>query len=825
MLPLHGRVVDENGQPVGDVQVKLQRVSPQSPQATSAITRSEQACPQSSAAPCDSNVGVPTNAKAPPTFSTTTDDTGAFVVANLPPAEYEVRAEHPGFFVLTGQKIDLAPETTSFTFTLNHQQEVREKVDVIAAEDRIEPHNTAQSNTLTAKDILDVPVPSSHDLQQSLIALPEVLRDNQDLLHIAGARNTQSQYLLDGFEIGDPVSGQLDARLSVDAVRTAQVMTGRFGSDYLHPGAAVLSFNTPEGDDRWRFSTTDFIPGLDVQEGLQLGGYYPRLAVSGPIKRGEIWFSESISAQHSLTVINQLPAGANESNQWGGDSLTRVLWHISANHSVHGSLLYNQTGDTYLGLDALHPQSTTYDYAQQRVFGSLRDQLYWKKTLFEAGVGVDSGTSDVTPQGSGPYILKVDGAEGNYFQRTHQAGRRYQFFADAARTSLHWHGAHTISLGANFSRVELTQTAARGEIRALRADGTLDRLTTFSGSGNFGVSNSMAGGFLQDSWSLNKYLVLLAGARTDWDHLVHAALAEPRVALNVLPFKDERGKFSIGWGIYNIPLNLSVIGQTYDQQQIDTLYNGTGMVPIAGPSVSRFVLASGGLQQPYFDIASVGWQQRIAGNTIVSLELLARDEHHGLAFETLTPGQVGSDFVLHTSRRDKYRGATLSARRQFSNGTVLFANYTRSRASTDQVLDPTLGSLYFAPQSAGSLNWDAPNRFLSWGSIPTPVWGILFSYLLEYRTGYPFSAINQQQFLVGPPNSLRFPSYTNANFGVEKKFRFRGYIFAARLAVINIFGGQNANTVVNNVDAPNYLTFYGGQGRAVTGRLRFVGRK
>jgi len=31
--------------------------------------------------------------------------------------------------------------------------------------------------------------------------------------------------------------------------------------------------------------------------------------------------------------------------------------------------------------------------------------------------------------------------------------------------------------------------------------------------------------------------------------------------------------------------------------------------------------------------------------------------------------------------------------------------------------------------------------------------------------------------------------------------------------------------VVNNVDAPNYGMFTGGQGRAFTARLRFVGRK
>jgi hypothetical protein len=191
----------------------------------------------------------------------------------------------------------------------------------------------------------------------------------------------------------------------------------------------------------------------------------------------------------------------------------------------------------------------------------------------------------------------------------------------------------------------------------------------------------------------------------------------------------------------------------------------------------------------------------------------------------VTPGQIGSEFLLRSSRRDKYRGLTVSARHTFANSAELFGSYTRSQSSTDQVLDPALGSLFFAPQSAGPLNWDTPNRALMWGTIPTPFWGILFTFLGDYRTGYPFSAVNQQQFLVGLPNSLRFPDYLSLTIAVEKKFTFKDRVFAVRVAVVNLLDRQNATVVVNNVDAPNFGTFTGGQGRAVTARLRFVGRK
>jgi hypothetical protein len=450
-------------------------------------------------------------------------------------------------------------------------------------------------------------------------------------------------------------------------------------------------------------------------------------------------------------------------------------------------------------------------------------------------LGVEKTHGDEAPQGTGVYRLLVDGAQGNYFQRSTEEASRYQTFMDAISAPKQWFGTHTLSAGANLSAVDFSQNSTRGEIDAYLSDGTsLSRVTTFTGSPVFRVANTLAGGFVQDSWSPNSHVVVQAGVRVDWDRLFQSALGQPRLAVNYLPFSDNRAKLSFGWGMYDIPLNLTVIGQAYDQAEVDTLYlYGTQCVPpqtvcTTGPATSRFELPNGGLaslQQPYFDIASAGYQQRIGANTVVSAELLARDEHHGLVWETVSPGQIGSEFLLESSRRDKYRGVTISARHNFPNRAVLFGSYTRSQSSTDQVLDPVLGSMYFAPQQAAPLAWDAPNRFLTWGSVPTPIWGIMVAFLLDYRSGYPYSSINQQQFLVGLPNSLRFPSYAGLTIGLEKKFTFRDRVFAVRIEEVNILNRQNPDVVVNNVDAPNYGSFTGGQGRAFTARLRFVGRK
>jgi hypothetical protein len=232
-----------------------------------------------------------------------------------------------------------------------------------------------------------------------------------------------------------------------------------------------------------------------------------------------------------------------------------------------------------------------------------------------------------------------------------------------------------------------------------------------------------------------------------------------------------------------------------------------------------------GLQQPRFTISSAGWQEKFGRNTLVSLELLARNGSHGFAFIDQQPSQPGGIFLLQDHRQDRYRAATVSVRHVFSASTALYGAYTRSRAHSDEVLNPALGSIFYASQQPGPLAWDTPNRLLTWGWTPTHVWSTQLSYFLEYRSGYPFSAINLQQQLVGPPNSMRFPAYASLNLGLERKFGLRGYLWAARVEAVNILGRKNPDTVVNNVNAPNFGAFAGGQGRATTLRVRFVGRK
>ena len=783
-----GLVVDENGVPVGAAQVKLESTAGQ-------------------------------------TYRVETSGSGRFVLRNIPAGDYKVEVRRAGYFILSGETLGLHAGPNEVTFTLNHAEELHEQVQVTAVPNQIDTQDTAQRSVLTSQDIRDIPVPNSHILQESLLALPEVVRDNAGGLHVSGARSGDTQYLLDGFEIGDPVNGALTTRFNVDATRTAEVESSRFGAGYAHAGASILNLETSDGDDKWRFGTTNPVPGFNIQHGPHLGDWYPRFNFSGPIERGRFWFSDAVGLQHIFSLVKEQPNGANTSTDWAGDNLLRLQYNITAKHILHGSFLYNRANDANLGLDALNPQSTTVDLDQRRAFLSVKDQLWVHDTLFELGAAADSGLLDFTPQGTAPYLLLIDRTSGNFFERLHQRGSRLQGVGNIILASRHWHGTHQLATGGNVAGMAFRQSTARTEIDALRADGTLVRQSTFAGPAAPEVSNTQAGGYIQDTWTIVKRFVLNAGLRADWDRFTGNAMIEPRVSANILPFGDDRAKASLGWTISNAPLNLSVIAQAFDQQQFDTFYDMTGKLVVLGPVASQFVLPAAGLKQPRFTISSAGWQQKLASNTLFEINVLARNGYHGFAYIDQEPTQPGGVFLLEDHRKDRYRAATFSMRHAFSDTTEVYGAYTRSRATSNEVLNPALGSIFYVAQQSAPVAWDTPNRIVTWGWMPTHIWRVVFSAFFEYRSGYPFSAINLLQQLVGPANSRRFPPYINVNFGLEKKFAFRGYLWAVRGVAVNPFDRQNSTNVVNNVDAPNFGTFTGGQGRAFTLRVRFAGRK
>ncbi|MGD0957054.1 MAG: carboxypeptidase regulatory-like domain-containing protein [Candidatus Acidiferrales bacterium] len=550
---LHGQIVDEDGHPVSRVEVTARWGANSS-------------------------------------LNAYTDAAGQFQIAPISENRVFLGFSKPGFFRIENRLVELKPGTNEATFTVNHENELQQQVQVVSKPTQIDPDTTSHQESLVQHEILNTPVPSSHNLQQSLITMPNVLQDSSGNIHVAGARQEQTENLLDGFEINDPSNGAFTPRLDIDAVQAATAETGGFGAQYAHAGAAVLSLNTTVGDDKWRFSTTNFFPGLSFQEGTHFGNWFPRVTFSGPIKKRRAWFSEALSLQHSFTVITGLPAGQDFASEWAGDNLLRAQVLLTPRNILQASFLYNRLSSPEFGLGPFTPLSTTTDQESRRYFFPLKDQIWVGRTLFEVGGAVDTGGSNNTPQGSATYIVTPSTASGNYFQRLAEQSRRLQLIGNVTTGSLDLLGTHTLSAGWNWDGIDFFQQANRSEIDFVRADGTLADQATFSGRSAFHLANTQLGGYAQDLWRPIKTVVVSAGVRADWDHLIQQTLPQPRLAINWVPGNGGRTKFTVAWGEYYQPVTLAIIGQASDQQRSDLFYNSTGLSPLGTPIVSTFLI-------------------------------------------------------------------------------------------------------------------------------------------------------------------------------------------------------------------------------------------
>jgi hypothetical protein len=782
---LRGSVADEDGKPVADLEVRIQ-------------------------------------ASAGEVSTVYTDVAGMFEYSAAAAGEYRLSFSKSGFFRLDNQPVRLSEGVNEGSFTVHHEREIHEEVEVYSSSESIRPLDTSHSEDLIAREIRDIPVSSTHDLRSSLQTLPEVIRDQTGQLHIAGGRVGEIQYLLDGFDIGDPVTGSFSARVNVDSVHDAEVESARYDAQYGNAGAGVLDLNTASGDDRWRASATNFIPGISAERGIHLTSWYPRFTLSGPLRKERAWFYEALGVQHTLSLVEDLPRDADSVSQWAGDNMFRTQIKISPKNLLQVSYLYNQRNASNLGLGPFSPIETTRDLGDYRSFIAFKEQIWSGRTFYELGIAADYGHSEILPHGFEPYRLTPEGSSGNYFESVRQKTRRWQGVGSVTMPTRRWRGTHDIQFGFNASETGWTHTSYRNVIEVVRADETVAQRTSFSGFPGFHLTSAFAGVYGHDAWRVTRALVVHAGIRVNWDRIVQRVTPSPRISVNFLPFRDDRTKLTASWGVFLQPVTLSTLGPAYDQDRSDVFYGQPGFPPVFGPVTSSFVLPAEPLKQPRFYAVSLGVEQSLGRNTSAKFNFTRRQGRFGLAYENTEPDRPEQVFVLRNNRRDSYRSFQISFRHSFSDRASVSGSYTRSSARTNQVFDYSLDTLVFNSQESGPLAWDAPNRLISSGWTPIPFWDLFFSYFFEYRTGFPFSLINELQQLVGPANHERFPDYMSLNLGVEKRIRLFKRGWAVRLTVLNVAGHKNPDGVVNNVDSPNFMKFSGGQKRAYSARIRLL---
>jgi len=464
------------------------------------------------------------------------------------------------------------------------------------------------------------------------------------------------------------------------------------------PARAFSVLKLPTADDRWRFGTTNPAPGVNIQEGAHLGNWYPRIAFSGPIVRGRFLVFGCHQHPAHFDVVKQLPqtphSNSGRATISSACNTSLVEAHFSRQLSLHRAY------DTNLGLDALDPQSTTVTVEQRRAFVSMKESAMALRHARRTRVAGRRRRARLhAARHPALRFCSSNAPPATIFSACINADAACRPSAASPLPSRHWPRNPSTCCG--------RQRRRRGLFAICPTHGnpgTPHRRNSRSPIHFFPVLRISAFQYprpvptRRTPGAISKRFVFQAGLRTDWTASRKAPWPSRRASANFLPFADGPRQTLPRLGIYNAPLNLSAIGQAFDQQQPRLLLrsHGNGHRPRARPQpVHAFPLAACANRVSPFPAP--------AGNR-------SSPNQHPCRSRTPRPQRL--------SRFRFCRPATSAARRNFSSSSHAIVPHhfraprffgeapnssppTRSRAHSNEVLNPALGSIFYAPQQPG----------------------------------------------------------------------------------------------------------------------------
>jgi len=799
-VTLRGRVVDENEAPVRAARVNVRPVS-----------------------------------AAAGSLEVQTDPTGAFTAALPGPGDFLVSIAREGYYAMKDRPVHV-DNAQEITLVINSVREVFQSEDVHEETSPVDVGQAQSQERLSGTEVNDMPYANSHSLRNSLQLMPDVIQDAGGILHISGASENQVLYLLNGFNITNPISGQFQTILAVEGIRSVDLSTGRSSPAFGKGTAGVLAVNTESGTDKFHYTSTDFIPGLNIQQGLHLGNWYPRFGVSGPVVRGRAWFSDTIESEYSESVVTALPRGQNTRSGWAGSNLLHGQANLTPSNILVSDFLVNVDNEGRVGLGALNPVSTTLSLHTHQYFASVKDQKYFGHgALIEFGYAHNDFFDAQNPQGDNLYVISTQGNSGNNFVNAKQAATRDQGLVQAYLPKFKLAGSHQIEVGTDADWLRYNGDFNRTGYQVLGLSGQVLSETLFPTPARFEVTDTEMSAYILDTWRVSKRLQLNLGIREDWDRRIADVAWSPRAAFSWSPFASARTRISGGYSITHDAVTMGMLGAPYDQTAVTTLYNAEG-APTGPPALTTFAIGNSGLVLPRATNWTLDADHQLFKHVFLKAKYLRRRGTDGFAFiNTLDPdappsllplpgAAASGTYQLENVRRDDYDSIAVSVRQTFSGQFEWMAAYTHSRALSNGVLDPNTAQPLQVLPGLVPMPWDVPNRILGWGYVPLPWKNWAISVLADMRTGFPFSVRDQTGVIVGTVDSHRYSINFDLNIAIERMITLRGYRFALRGGMDNVTNQSNPTAVHNVLGASQYLQFLGDEGRHFVVRIRFFGR-
>ena len=225
------------------------------------------------------------------TMGTATDANGQYIILNVAPGKYQVRAQMIGYSAMSVIDVLINGDlTTTIDFPLASEVIEGEEVIVTAERPLIQADQTSSRRSITSDELINMPVT---DVESAVAYTAGAVES--DGLHFRGGRTSEVVYMLDGIPIKDPWSGNSnDTNVPILSISEANVITSGFGAEYGDAQSGIIELTSKEGRNIFagnvRLNSSSplnedptFISPYEVNT--------VEFALSGPILKDRIHFS------------------------------------------------------------------------------------------------------------------------------------------------------------------------------------------------------------------------------------------------------------------------------------------------------------------------------------------------------------------------------------------------------------------------------------------------------------------------------------------------------------------------------------------------------
>ncbi|MGE3179565.1 MAG: TonB-dependent receptor, partial [Vicinamibacterales bacterium] len=748
---------------------------------------------------------------------------GSYRFEGLEAGQYRVSASLDGF----------DPKAVDVKVAYNETSEVAldlpiagvaERVDVVAPAAAV----VSSAGTLTAADTIE-----SKELEQlapgggfqaALRLIASVIQVPGGVA-IKGGRPSQATVQLGPGSFVDPSTGLSQVRLPDDAIDSVAVLPNPYAVEFGRFSSGLVLIQTRRATERWRTRVNNLDPTFRTRRGSALhvtgiAGFSPRFETGGPLIKDRLFVQQAAQYRYRSSDVPSRPVDELRRSH-SFSSFTRADATLSARHSLVALAGFFPTKTKYATLGTFTPLGATVDLTGGVNTAAVTERSLWSDSVFsETTVEVNRYRTDAMPQGKLAMELLPEDTLGHFFNRQMRSTTSYQLIETVSGSVRRGDTLHLFKAGVDLLHSRFTGTSESAPVLIRRSDGTLVRRLDFTGPTRQERISTDVALFVQDRVQPTNRWYVEMGARLDRDGIVNRMNVTPRVGTAVL--FDDAGTSVLRGGIGLFYERTPSAAGAFDQYEYARDVRYRDGVAIGEP-LSFVHTTAPDLRTSRSLTWDVAFDHRFNPRWNLHVGTIDRRGEHELLVVPVVDAR-GAQLRLSSDGRSRYREVEVGV--HYTRGTSADVNvsYVRAQARAhtnaftnyfDTVQWPIVGENEYAPARA-----DVPHRLL-WRSriLPTPRW--LVVTVVDWRSGLPYSTVNETLDFVGPRQRFRFPQYVRTELGLEHRIRIKNFRPWVGVRVDNALQAWLPQDVQANVSSPAFGTFYNSEYRQFRIQLRF----